>query len=95
MNFLFHGKKVDKETLEMNEWMNLFDLIVVGSCKPAYLIDPYLNLFRVRNDGSLKNTDGKGTVLIFLSMLPSMFVNSSAGANAEICDGAQFSSLVI
>lgn len=32
---------------------------MVGSCKPAYLIDPYLNLYRVRpEDGSLLNTDG-------------------------------------
>lgn len=31
----------------------------IGSCKPAYLTDPYLNLFRVEpEDGSLRNTDG-------------------------------------
>merc|ERR1712232_148850 len=42
-----------------NEWVDLFDLVVVGSCKPAYLIDPYLDLFRVNpKDGSLLNTDG-------------------------------------
>jgi len=34
-------------------------LMFAGSCKPAYLTDPYLNLFRVvPEDGSLKNTDG-------------------------------------
>jgi hypothetical protein len=39
--------------------MRLFDLVIVGSCKPAFLLDPYLNLFRVRpEDGSLQNTDG-------------------------------------
>ena len=32
---------------------------IVGSCKPAYMLDPYLNLFRVNpKDGSLLNTDG-------------------------------------
>jgi len=32
---------------------------IVGSCKPAYMLDPYLNLFRVNpQDGSLRNTDG-------------------------------------
>ena len=59
MNFLFHGRKVDHETMKRNEWTDLFDLVVVGSCKPAYLSDPYLNLFRVNpEDGSLLNTDG-------------------------------------
>ena len=39
--------------------MELFDLIIVGSCKPAFLVDPYLNLFRVDPaTGSLRNTDG-------------------------------------
>ena len=59
MNYLYHEKKVDQETQKKNEWMDLFDLVVVGSCKPAYLTDPYLNLFRVMpEDGSLRNTDG-------------------------------------
>lgn len=59
MNYLYHEKKVDEETQKKNEWTELFDLVVVGACKPAYLKDPYLNLFRVvPEDGSLKNTDG-------------------------------------
>jgi hypothetical protein len=59
MNYLYHEKKVDAETQKKNEWLELFDLVVVGSCKPAYLTDPYLNLFRVvPEDGSLRNTDG-------------------------------------
>ncbi len=59
MNYLYHQKDVDKETKLRNEWVDLFDLVVVGSCKPAYLLDPYLNLFRVnKHDGSLLNTDG-------------------------------------
>eukprot|EP00804_Cyclotella_cryptica_P000624 CCRYP_009996-RA/>CCRYP_009996-RA protein AED:0.13 eAED:0.13 QI:214/1/1/1/0.75/0.4/5/644/520 len=59
MNYLFHERKVDAETQKKNEWLDLFDLVVVGSCKPAYLTDPYLNLFRVMpEDGSLRNTDG-------------------------------------
>lgn len=59
MNYLYHGTLVDEETRNRNEWMELFDLVIVGSCKPAFLLDPYLNLFRVRpEDGSLLNTDG-------------------------------------
>jgi len=59
MNYLYHERKVDDATLKKNEWLELFDLVVVGSCKPAYLTDPYLNLFRVMpEDGSLRNTDG-------------------------------------
>merc|ERR1712238_259541 len=59
MNYLYHGKKVDKERQRKNEWLELFDLTIVGSCKPAFMLDPYLQLFRVNmEDGSLKNTDG-------------------------------------
>lgn len=59
MNYLYHQKDVDKETKLRNEWVDLFDLVVVGSCKPAYLLDPHLSLFRVNpQDGSLLNTDG-------------------------------------
>ncbi len=59
MNYLFHGKKVDSKTFYRHLWLDLFDLVIVGSCKPAFLVDPYLNLFRVNTqDGSLKNTDG-------------------------------------
>lgn len=59
MNYLFHGRKVNDELKNKNEWLDLFDIVIVGSCKPAYLIDLYLNLFRVKpEDGSLLNTDG-------------------------------------
>jgi 5'-nucleotidase len=59
MNYLYHGKRVSDEEQKKNAWMELFDLVIVGSCKPAYMLDPYLNLFRVRpEDGSLLNTDG-------------------------------------
>lgn len=59
MNFLYHGKRLTDEEQKDNEWLELFDLVIVGSCKPAYMLDPYLNLFRInRRDGSLLNTDG-------------------------------------
>jgi len=59
MNYLFHQKDADPETKLKNEWVDLFDVVVVGSCKPAYLLDPYLDLFRVNtHDGSLLNSDG-------------------------------------
>lgn len=59
MNYLYHGRLVDKATQQKNEWLDLFDICIVGSCKPAFMLDPYLNLFRVQTlDGSLRNTDG-------------------------------------
>mmetsp|Transcript_19323 Transcript_19323/g.42030 ORF Transcript_19323/g.42030 Transcript_19323/m.42030 type:complete len:623 (-) Transcript_19323:385-2253(-) len=59
MNYLYHGKKVDEETQKRNEWLELFDVAIAGSCKPAFLLDPYLQLFRVNmKDNSLQNTDG-------------------------------------
>jgi len=59
MNYLYHGHKVDDELKNKNEWIDLFDLVVVGSCKPAFMLDPRLSLFRINTlDGSLKNTDG-------------------------------------
>lgn len=59
MNYLYHGKKVDVDKQKKNEWLKLFDLVIAGSCKPAFMLDPYLQLFRVNmRDGSLKNTDG-------------------------------------
>ncbi|GKY99272.1 hypothetical protein MPSEU_000882300 [Mayamaea pseudoterrestris] len=59
MNYLYHGKLVDDETQKRNEWLELFDICIVGSCKPAFMLDPYLNLFRVQpEDGTLRNTDG-------------------------------------
>ena len=65
MNYLYHhhqyqeNNSIDQETKSRNEWVDLFDLGIVGSCKPAYLVDPYLNLFWLNpKDGSLLNTDG-------------------------------------
>lgn len=59
MNYLYHQADVNPELKLKNEWTDLFDVVVVGSCKPAYLVDPYLNLFRVNPaDGSLRNSDG-------------------------------------
>ena len=59
MNYLYYGKRVDDEKQRENKWLELFDIVIVGSCKPAYMLDPYLNLFRVNpSDGTLENTDG-------------------------------------
>lgn len=56
MNYLYHGTS-DYDPARKDEWLKLFDLAIVGSCKPAFLVDPYLNLFRVNTkDGTLKNT---------------------------------------
>lgn len=57
MNYLYHGEHVSDDIQQRNEWLQLFDLVVVGSCKPAYMIDPYLNLFRVLGTTTKKNDD--------------------------------------
>lgn len=59
MNFLYHGRKVDDELKAKNEWMELFDVVIVGSGKPGHFTDANLSLFRINpKDGSLLNTDG-------------------------------------
>lgn len=53
MNYLNEG--MGKE----GSWKDYFDLVITGSCKPAFLQDPHLSLFRVNTDSySLTNTDG-------------------------------------
>jgi len=40
-------------------WRDLFDLIIVGSCKPGFLTDSNLSLYRVDTaSGALSNTEG-------------------------------------
>jgi len=47
-----------------DDWTDLFDLIIVGSCKPVFLIDRFLNLFRIEEaTGKLTNTDGVYEIL--------------------------------
>jgi len=58
MNYLYH-ETTDYDPVRKDEWLQLFDLVIVGSCKPAFLLDPYLNLFRIdTKSGMLSNTDG-------------------------------------
>jgi len=58
MNYLYHETE-DYDPSRKDEWLQLFDLCIVGSCKPAFMLDPYLNLFRVdTKTGALANTDG-------------------------------------
>ncbi|CAM9124494.1 unnamed protein product [Chrysoparadoxa australica] len=55
MNYLV-GNPKDKRT---TEWVDLFDIVIVGACKPGFLLDPFSNLFRVDTDyNKLINTDG-------------------------------------
>jgi hypothetical protein len=56
MNFLVGNERAEDRTLE---WLDLFDIIIVGSRKPAFLVDPSALLLRVvPSDGSLRNLDG-------------------------------------
>ncbi|CAM9758191.1 unnamed protein product [Phaeothamnion confervicola] len=55
MNYLY-GNPTDGRD---EAWLDLFDLIIVGACKPGFLLDPFLSLFRVNTaDDTLANTDG-------------------------------------
>jgi len=38
-------------------WLDYFDLVVCGARKPGFLLDPYLPIFQVRQDGSLENAE--------------------------------------
>jgi 5'-nucleotidase len=56
MNFLV-GNEADARTTDWVE--DLFDIVIVGACKPGFLVDPFLSLFRVNTrDNTLTNTDG-------------------------------------
>jgi 5'-nucleotidase len=44
------------------KWEDLFDLIVVGGNKPAFLREDYLSIFRVDNHGSLHNIEDKDSI---------------------------------
>lgn len=42
-------------------WLDLFDVIITGSCKPAFMLNNRLPLYRVNPEtGLLSNTDGVG-----------------------------------
>ncbi|CAN0201842.1 unnamed protein product [Scytosiphon promiscuus] len=56
MNFLCGNVKREDRT---SEWLDLFDVAITGACKPSFLVEPYLSLFRVDEaTGDLRNTDG-------------------------------------
>ncbi|GMI19100.1 hypothetical protein TeGR_g12005, partial [Tetraparma gracilis] len=39
-------------------WESLFDVVIAGSCKPAFLLDTRRDLFRIDAGGRLENCDG-------------------------------------
>ncbi|KAI0567023.1 cytosolic IMP-GMP specific 5'-nucleotidase [Gracilaria domingensis] len=52
MNYLY-------EEEPSGQWIDLFDVIITGSAKPAFLLNPRLPLFRCDpKDGTLSNTEG-------------------------------------
>ena len=63
MNYLYDGTVVSHEkepnAARFRRWTEAFDVVICGSCKPAFLQDPYLSLFRVDPESQLlENTDG-------------------------------------
>lgn len=52
MSYLYEEEK-------NGQWIDLFDVIITGSAKPAFLLNPRLPLFRCDPaDGTLRNTEG-------------------------------------
>ncbi len=46
-------------------WQDLFDVVIVGACKPAFLIDDYLSIFRVNPiNGNLHNVEDKESLCV-------------------------------
>eukprot|EP00283_Hemiselmis_rufescens_P003923 CAMPEP_0173435748 /NCGR_PEP_ID=MMETSP1357-20121228/15566_1 /TAXON_ID=77926 /ORGANISM="Hemiselmis rufescens, Strain PCC563" /LENGTH=560 /DNA_ID=CAMNT_0014400767 /DNA_START=257 /DNA_END=1939 /DNA_ORIENTATION=+ len=55
MNHICGNSQADSRNLE---WLDLFDLVIVGACKPGFLDDPQLSLFRVHPESDkLSNMD--------------------------------------
>ena len=53
MDYLVHGKNEHQDI----DWKDLFDVIIVGGGKPAFLSDAYIPIFKVTESGLLKNLD--------------------------------------
>eukprot|EP01035_Chromulina_nebulosa_P018611 gene18611-24340_t len=56
MEFLVYGNGDNKD---VSAWQDLFDVVIVGGCKPAFLTDTYLALFTVSPQGYLKNVEDR------------------------------------
>ena len=55
--YLLRGENKDMH------WESLFDIIIVGACKPAFLTDMHLSLFRIYPEtGLLRNIEDKRSV---------------------------------
>ena len=59
MSFLVHSAG---EHLDCTVWHELFDVVIVGANKPAFLIDEYLSLFKVKPNGNLFNIEDKDSL---------------------------------
>ena len=58
-NSLYDYTETVMNFLAGENWHDLFDVIIAGSCKPAFLLDPRRDLFRVDpKTNGLRNTDG-------------------------------------
>ena len=56
MNYLVHSRG---EHPDVATWEDLFDVIVVGAAKPAFLSNDYMSLFQVEPSGVLRNIEDK------------------------------------
>ena len=58
---------------DITNWVEIFDVVIVGAAKPAFLTDDHLTLFRIDgNDGLLRNIEDK-------SNLKSVFIPGGGG----------------
>ena len=60
MDYLVHGGGNYRDI----QWQDLFDVILVGAKKPAFLLDSYLSLFHVDSEGRLRNIEDKDAICL-------------------------------
>ena len=58
-NSLYEYTQTVMTYLAGEDWADLFDVVIVGSCKPVFLLDARRELYRIEgSSGKLTNTDG-------------------------------------
>lgn len=61
MDYLLHGAGDHADIV----WQDLFDLIIVGACKPEFLREEYLSIFKVDpSSGQLHNVEDKESLTL-------------------------------
>jgi hypothetical protein len=65
MNHICGFSKEEERNLE---WLDLFDLVIVGACKPAFLENDRLPIFRVHPEDGLNRLSNMWAPLVHLAV---------------------------